>query len=364
MKWLFIMLVLANLAIFGWGIQREIARPETVVVEYPVVGDLRLLSEIDKEVVLPGPIQGEVPQEQASEVNEETETVAVVAKEIPLEGDVAPSTDVTEASPVEVVIEVHAEAETEIPPEEESLQPVVDDILEQKSVQSPVSNLPEESKAVTAVIDNSQESAVEAESEVAEAKEPELVTAAPFIPPEIVVQVPSSEEEALPPKDVALVCGAYGPFEKGSEARSVADRLHWRGVDSSLRQESYTKTIGYWVMIPPVESQEMAIQTVQELKNLGIKDVRRFFRGEFKNAISLGAFSQQKNADNRRQSLISKGYNVTIKPRYSEKQAYWLDYRDGMGESAELFHQLLEQYPAIDHQIYPCSRIVTSSGIN
>ncbi len=321
MKWLFIMLVLANLAIFGWGVQREIARPEAVVVEYPVVGDLRLLSEIDKEVVLPGPIQGRVSQEQALEVNEEMETVAVVAKEIPLEGDVAPSTDVTEGSPVEVVGEIQTETET--PPEEEPYQPVDGGILEQKSVQSPVSNLPEESKAVTAVIDNSQESAVEAESEVAEAKEPEpeLVTAAPLIPPEIVVQVPSSEEEALPPKQVALVCGAYGPFEKGSEARSVADRLHWRGVDSSLRQESYTETIGYWVMIPPVESQEMAIQTVQELKKLGIKDVRRFFRGEFKNGISLGAFSRQKNADNRRRSLISKGYNLTIKPRYGEKKA-------------------------------------------
>ncbi|MES9883945.1 MAG: hypothetical protein ABW185_24105 [Sedimenticola sp.] len=353
MKWLFIMLAIVNLIIFGWGFQQERSRPEAIVVEYPVVGNLRLLSEIDKTptVAAKSPQLEEIPSEVSLEINAPIDA----AKEI-LPGDGREdAVEVMAEAPVAVLTEIPTETEVEI--EEEPPASIAIATLEQKLAQASPSTPTEEVEVVTPHID---------EAKGAERGEVAEVVAVGASTTELVIEpsLATPEEVTFPPKEAALVCGAYGPFEKGADARSLADQVYRLGMDSSLRQGSYTETIGYWVMIPPLESQEEAIETVQELKALGIKDIRRFFRGEHRNGISLGAYSRQRNADNRRQALISKGYKVIIKPRQSERQAYWLDYRDGKGESAGLFQQLREQYPEIDHQIYPCSRIVTSSGIN
>ncbi|MES9903616.1 MAG: SPOR domain-containing protein [Sedimenticola sp.] len=334
MKWIFILILLVNLAVFGLGYQSELSSPEMVEVVYPVVGNLRLLSEVEPAVDAVAALQDQAPQKPFVEDEVKATPPVEMTKEIELETQEESATEVAEEPPRASIIPS-----------------------------------PEEGEAATLAADD-PESMVEPEPE----PEPEevveettafgLATDTSTDPTEVPVPIAAVEALASPPDAVGMVCGAYGPFEKGSETRQVADRMYLLGLDSSLRQESYSKTVGYWVMIPPLESQQAAIQTVQELKEMGIEDIRRFFRGNYQHGVSLGAFTHKSNADNRKSSLVAKGYQVVIKPRISERQAFWLDYRDGAGAGTALFEELLEQYPELDNQIYPCSRIVTSSGIN
>ena len=45
MKWLFSLLVLANIALLIWGVQRERVVPDVSIQESASIGDMRLLSE-------------------------------------------------------------------------------------------------------------------------------------------------------------------------------------------------------------------------------------------------------------------------------------------------------------------------------
>ncbi len=52
MKWIFILILLVNLAVFGLGYQSELSSPEMVEVVYPVVGNLRLLPKWSRRLML------------------------------------------------------------------------------------------------------------------------------------------------------------------------------------------------------------------------------------------------------------------------------------------------------------------------
>ena len=67
------------------------------------------------------------------------------------------------------------------------------------------------------------------------------------------------------------------------------------------------------------------------LRALGLDDVSVIQGGPWKNAISLGYFLRQENAQRRKQDLESRGFQPRIRVSRQSEPRYWLDYEQPPG---------------------------------
>ncbi|MET0084695.1 MAG: hypothetical protein ABW079_16960 [Sedimenticola sp.] len=291
MKWLFLLVLVVNIAIFAWGYQKE-ARMEVAsrVVVPAGVGNIRLLSE---RVPQPGAEEAEAPQV----------TEGSAQPEVPFGRD---------GEEVATLPEPSAVAEVETAPDRA-----------------------EEERIETEVV---------ASADASDTAEPEAV--------EVASEPVPQEPKSLP------YCGVLGPLDDEEAAKSITAKLERLAFNPQMREQSMIQTTGYWVLIPPAKDQEEAIEHVNALKAKGFKDVRRFFQGPLKNAVSLGVFSRRGNASNRQKEVEAKGFKVEIKPRVSESILYWIDIflEDGGAGRATLVLQ--EEYPDLALRDQICSRVV------
>lgn len=186
------------------------------------------------------------------------------------------------------------------------------------------------------------------------ADEPDLSSAAETVSLSQVV----SEEPVEEGKTVEEQCGALGPMELGSRARSIAEKLVWLEIETSLRQETYKKIKDYVVIIPRFESRKAARAALSELQEKGIKDFSLFYRGDLENAISLGVFNRLQNAKQRQAELLGAGFDTEIIPRTTDVQGYWLDYRIPRGVDSEAYNRMRALHPDLDDEPQPCPRVV------
>lgn len=298
MKWLFTLLILVNLAILGWGFQRDPDAALNMQRVPPGVGNLQLLAEVGSNPVNPDKA---VAAGVSSDVAGATSTGPEQAQAVRGEAQPAPLPEIGSVMPQEPDL-----AEKPVPGPASTGKPIDSELT------SPTGPKPEK---------------------------------------------PQRPEPAPP------VCGAFGPFERGAEARALAESLASQGMDTSLRRESMDKPIGYWVMIPPLQNQEAAIEKVKQLRESGIQDIRRFVKGDQKNGISLGVFSKQGNAQSRQQEIASKGHRAEVVPRLITVPTYWVDYRSDQARVDRAASRLSESREGIKNEQYPCSRVVTSGGI-
>lgn len=299
MRGLFILLLLVNLAILGWGMQRDpdLSAPQRVA--HTGIGNIRLLSEL--------------PAAQ--------ERVTTTAESSNAEDEPAP----------------------EAPAMVEPSAPVPDERQDRASVkeadETPVPNPMEEAAAEDSGVAETESSSGQGPTrEVSPAERAELT-----VDP--------------------LLCGAFGPFERGATGREVIDLLKGRGLDASLRRDSLEKPVGYWVLIPPLADRDAAVDKVAQLRQSGITDVRRFVKGEQKDGISLGVFSSRENALRRQKEVSDKGHSSRIVPRTITLPTYWVDYRGNKARVGSAEAELSGRYPEMKNEQYPCSRVVTPGGI-
>jgi len=304
MKWLAMLLLLANLAVLGWGLQREPADLPPRPAKHAWVGSLKLLSEVSED-------NGQVAEQGPEIATSHSVGANVVQNDRP-----------GVSSSVSVAAHTGEGAD-----------------YSAKERQSPEQAVSEEKSEVGGSLPmNSRKLST-----------PDVVPPAAVVP-----------EKAKPS---VVVCGAFGPFERGAAAREVAESLASQGMDSSLRRESLEKPIGYWVIIPPLASQEGAIDKVRQLKESGISDIRRFVKGDQRNGIALGVFSSKQNAELRRQEVAKKGHAAKVIPRLITVPTYWIDYRSSQESAAKAAKSLRRKNETIKNEEYPCSRVVTSGGI-
>ncbi|MET0025595.1 MAG: SPOR domain-containing protein [Sedimenticola sp.] len=278
MKWLFLLVLVVNVAIFAWGYQKEAGMEEASRVVVPAgVGNIRLLSE-------------RAPGEMAHDAD---------------------------AGKAPLVVKEDGQPELPLGSDDEEVAP-----------------LPEPS-AVAEVV---------AAADASDATEPEA-------------DEEGSEPVAQEPKSLPY-CGVLGPLDDEEAAKSITAKLERLAFNPLMREQSMIRTTGYWVLIPPAKDQEAAIEHVNALKAKGFKDVRRFFQGPLKNAVSLGIFSRRGNASNRQKEVEAKGFKVEIKPRVSESILYWIDIFLEDGGAGRATSVLQEEYPDLALRDQICSRVV------
>ncbi len=108
-------------------------------------------------------------------------------------------------------------------------------------------------------------------------------------------------------------CWEIGPFQQADEARAL---VLPRGIRRlAIRRARVRVPAGYYVLVPPAVDREQALQTVERLREKGVRDSWLFPSGPLRNAISLGMFSKQENAMRRRRQIEDMGFSVQLKRR-------------------------------------------------
>ena len=259
MKWLFILLLITNVLILIWGVQREPIDQAAEITKQRGIGNMRLLSEIEAS---------------------KEEMVAQAADGAPVKEELQQA--------------------TEKPPEE-------------------------------------------AKPEVAE---------------QPAATIPTRTE---PEAKLVNRCGVLGVIDDRQVAQEAKKLLTDDGVKSSIQETHGKIEIGFWVVIPPLESSAAAQDMIVQLADAGITDVWHFRSGELNNAISLGMFFQQENAEKLRREIEQKGFNAELRSRFLNKRRYSIHFkiREKAAAVNRIWNRLKRRYPDINLDERPCGEIAT-----
>ena len=126
-------------------------------------------------------------------------------------------------------------------------------------------------------------------------------------------------------------CFTLGPFHSSEDRDDVRRRLQEVSTRISGRETEALVEKGYWVFMPPYATLLEANKELLALQALGLKDIGIIYDGEWTNAISLGYFLRQENAQRRKQDLERKGHKPVILIQRQAEPRYWLDYEQTPG---------------------------------
>jgi hypothetical protein len=133
---------------------------------------------------------------------------------------------------------------------------------------------------------------------------------------------PANAELAANAPQVCLRIGPFPDTELTAKAEATLNEWHL----GFARRPEETKTItGYRVFLPAMASKEAAERKRKELTRLGFKDHAVIQEEGWNNAISLGLFSVEANAESRVRELAAKGVAAKSQPLYQTRTLYWLD---------------------------------------
>ena len=139
----------------------------------------------------------------------------------------------------------------------------------------------------------------------------------------------------LSPARKDLGCWQLGPFQDRQQAANLIPRLP-PGMESiGMVYTRVRVPNGYYVMIPALATHSEAEQLAQQLRYQGFLDSWVLGSGPFKNAISLGMFSQRENAERRLEELVSKGFEAKMRRRFKRIDGVLLRVRGPRGGAAE-----------------------------
>ncbi|MCP3671391.1 MAG: hypothetical protein GY814_13350 [Gammaproteobacteria bacterium] len=320
MKWLFLLLLIINLGILGWGYQHEQMRQNVHIVAGSDVGDMRLLNE-------PRQVSESEAQVPMSELEPE-----IAAQETDSDIEAAVVTTTAESSEkAEMTTEIAAE--TESAPQQQKKN--------QTKTEAETEGLASTEQVVDMVIDT-EEQTVSLDSGTEKPVEPQTgngpVVDIEMDPKEQTTTDDTETEEPVQERSVAggsqiqvkpeitSMCGSIGPLKYRKKAKEIVQELIRSKLKAKLERSVEKKEIGFWVVIPPLTDGSRAQAKINELARAGLKDIWHFRGGGLKNAISLGMFSKKKNAENYSREVLKKGFKTKIQPKYLNKTSYTVKF--------------------------------------
>lgn len=166
----------------------------------------------------------------------------------------------------------------------------------------------------------------------AQAPTPEEPSQLESLPSEqsILVPVESSRSPLETTDDAVPVvrCTRVGPLES-DDADDLVRRLPARFQLLADTSSEHRVATGYYVLVPPLPDRAEGRAKLRELQAAGFKDVWLFRGGEFRNAISLGLFSNAAGAERHAQAVARKGFDVEVRDKSALSQRRWLVLQHG-----------------------------------
>jgi len=336
---LFSLLVLANIALLIWGVQRERVVPEVSIQDKASIGEMRLLSE-SRSTEIQSPAEAMYSETAEAPEGDESQQAVQEPEPLPLEQAV------TDTSAEVAVDPVQASG----PPETE----VAEEVIESEQAARVAEAAPGGETIEAAITAGTQESldddhpppAGESETPPEDVASGELAREEQSADsPESAAKVEEGIVEPVPveqvPVEEAQICGTVGPLEEETDANALLVALTEREMDAVLRKETVEKAAGFWVIIPPYDTQQEARAEESRLASKGVTDYRRFYRGEFKNGISLGIYS----------------FSPVLVPRTRRITEFWLDFKAAPADKADNQNWLTENHPKLNAKDQSCSPV-------
>lgn len=137
------------------------------------------------------------------------------------------------------------------------------------------------------------------------------------------------QQQALNNSAGGKLCYSLGPFTNKVEADNAQELLKEEKVETKSIQLRDTSRSGYWVILPATDSRKEANEHIKKLKKLKIKDYFLVVTGTYKNAVSLGVYSQKKLARRRVDDMIRHGFIPRMESVALPRKVYWINwYKD------------------------------------
>lgn len=122
-------------------------------------------------------------------------------------------------------------------------------------------------------------------------------------------------------------CISIGPFAQITDENAVQQKLQEAGYTVTSRTERGDVFAGYWVSLPAFNTRLEAETALAKLHTSGVDDAYLLAEETPPNVISLGLFSEQANAERRRDEVIKLGYAPNIQPRNRTGELGWIDIK-------------------------------------
>ena len=133
-----------------------------------------------------------------------------------------------------------------------------------------------------------------------------------------VLKLPKKVADTPTPATVETSCFEWGIFSTAS-LKNAQTALSNLAIYSETKSKSAQEALRYWVYIPRLKSTREAEAKVAELNAEGVTDVFIVQEPKWKNAISLGVFSDEKLATHHLEDLKARGINNVAKRLRNEE---------------------------------------------
>lgn len=123
-------------------------------------------------------------------------------------------------------------------------------------------------------------------------------------------------------------CFTLGPIASRSAMQRIRDELERSVVQLSWHETTALVEQGYWVYLEPFSSYEQAAEAVEQLVANGVADYFVMPEGPFANAVSVGLYERQSQAQTRKQEIetLGMGWPIVIDLQRQDEARYWLDF--------------------------------------
>ncbi len=124
--------------------------------------------------------------------------------------------------------------------------------------------------------------------------------------------------------NAAAGCYRLGPFADDAATGKAIDVLKQIPLAYQRQQEEQTVVTGYRVYLPPQASRDAAEKKRRQLTRLGFKDHSLIQEEGLQNAISLGQFTVEANAQKHLQALAAKKVEAKMQTHTQTRTRHWL----------------------------------------
>jgi Cu/Ag efflux protein CusF len=123
---------------------------------------------------------------------------------------------------------------------------------------------------------------------------------------------------------IKQMCFMTGPFIQKNRAVEVRDRYLANDFQTELKSSSEKKLIGIMVFLPSHETRQNAEDASKMLAQQGISDSMIINEPGKSNALSLGIFGLEQNANRLMMKIKGLNREVESEPRYQQQAMFWI----------------------------------------
>ncbi|HQR50596.1 MAG TPA: hypothetical protein PKW44_03030 [Methylophilaceae bacterium] len=177
-----------------------------------------------------------------------------------------------------------------------------------------------------------------------------------ILTPEQLAALPNKSSPPAPAPEPVLqtACYEWASFSGANIARARA-ALDQFSLDTTVRQTAPHEAARYWVYIPPRKNLEEALAKNDELHAMGINETFVVQEPQWRYAISLGIFKDEKLANRLLDDVRARGVSIAVKGvRNQEKGQSGFFIKNVTASVADEIRKLQPDFPGSELKQVDC----------